>query len=32
MNMMTLLDIDIGKHRFHLHNQDTKGYQVSRRS
>jgi hypothetical protein len=31
MNTMTLLGIDIGKHSFHLHGQDTQGHQVLRK-
>lgn len=31
MNTMALLGIDIGKHHFHLHGQDSKGHQVLRK-
>ena len=31
MNAIALLGIDIGKHSFHLHDQDTQGHQVLRK-
>ena len=31
MNEITLIGIDLGKHVFHLHAQDTKGHEVLRK-